>query len=1572
MGVIILKKRIVSFMLIVIMLFCAVGPGRGVAFAETGGEWGDNAYWSLDDNNVLTIWGTGDLEVGYNYPWYKKFVNKIVIGEGITSIPAFMFSQSYVKELVLPQSLVTIGKSAFNNCELLTEVTFGKNVSTIENSAFFRCLGLERVILNDGLKSIGSTAFKTCISLTEIDIPDTVTEIGVEAFMGCTSLHTVNLSENITSIEESLFYSCSSLVNVEIPWAVNSIGKTAFYGTAIVDITVPDGVDVIEQSTFMYCRDMQSISLPDSVTEIKKQAFQACSSLKELTLPENLLIIGDYAFQGCVAIEKIDVGSCVSMIGESSFASCRALVDITFPHTLTSVGKSAFNGCDVIENIDIGKNVSSIGIAAFSNCPYLKKMHLGNRIREIPQYAMNKCYRMTEVYIPDTVTCIDTDAFENCQNITDVYYEGSELDWLNVVVNSGNTAIKNATKHYNWIFEDVEFEGDYFASAYYNGRVYDLCSQPIEIDKSSDDYVTIKINYEEGNGNELFYLIQSGNTVELKNFEPCTIIPAKVFDANEDVYFLMVSPETEKFMSLKTRLKVIENKIPDILPDEDNPYGLNIKLWKDFGFTVPDSVPVIGGYNVNWNVSWIPFSVEYDPNDKSKCKFIIGLNKPLDGKTEWEKYKEKIDRGLKQGEIFWKKGLDELMDSTNPSMGFLDLPVKKNTSFTNYAFVLGYIEGKVINEKFRFTESALYGGFSSTARHTGNIFVSGLPLYYEIGVSPKVTTELKFTDLQLQPYYLPKFEGNVYGEFKLNIGAGVGFPTFVSAGLGGEAKLNAQLKIPASAESPYQKISLSGNSNMNVKVFSQVVLKKVIAGFDKVIYETGNPDALVPDSAVSSASLASVEKSLNQIDINKSYEPEDRSYLNSKTSWHGDDSKISLMSIGDGTKDKQLLSNNVYTDSAPMICNIDGKKVMVMLWDNVEREASNKTMLVYSVYDNETSAWSEPIAVCDDGTADFYPDFRDGVLVWHNSKSALSDGMTLAEIAKEAEISVAKWNGTGFDSPVSLTDNAILDTQPTVATNGKNIAVTWINNSTNDITGMSGNNTILQRVYDGNEWTEATLVKESINSVIALSSGYDGENLSVAYICDGDNDFTTIDDRDIKVITKNGETVITDNETVNSNPVFDGDRIYYYTDGNIAYSETDGANSGTVFEEAMPGVNENFSVSTNSNGETVIFWPEVTETGSGIYGVIYRDGEWSEKICMTESENKIRYVCGVVEPDDSVYLAYNEAVYDDGNITESDLYTLSVIPSYDLAIGDVYLDEENQKIYVTVKNDGELAVESYKITLNGAEDTVIEEVNEVLKAGALKEVVLNYVTPDVNGLSEFIIEVSSDSVTDIDTLNDIYTLSAGRCDVEVSDIMNYEKLPVSQVKAKICNKGYSDTGKVKVYLRKDSADGEILAEKILYNIPAGASMNVDFEYDVAGVDNIQWYITAECENEEISLGNNDMYFINNYANTVENYEDEIIRCVSADNKLNVCVYTENNTASGITAKMFAAVYDDDGNLKAIDIKDAPIDAYGNKTINFSVDKYNYESGDKVKILMWNGEKMTAPYTEAVETLVVAE
>ena len=164
-----------------------------------------------DNGDTVTITGKGDCsdtsiyippffegkpvtEIG-NYAFLScASLKEIVIPEGVISIGSSAFNYcTSLKEVVIPQSVTSIGTSAFQSCTSLAEIVFPESVTSlsIDAAAFSLCTSLERVTLPKGVTAIGTQAFRSCISLTEIVIPEGVTTIGEGAFFGCDNLTTV-------------------------------------------------------------------------------------------------------------------------------------------------------------------------------------------------------------------------------------------------------------------------------------------------------------------------------------------------------------------------------------------------------------------------------------------------------------------------------------------------------------------------------------------------------------------------------------------------------------------------------------------------------------------------------------------------------------------------------------------------------------------------------------------------------------------------------------------------------------------------------------------------------------------------------------------------------------------------------------------------------------------------------------------------------------------------------------------------------------------------------------------------------------------------------------------------------------------------------------------------------------------------------------------------------------------------------------------------------------------------------------------------------------------------------------
>ncbi len=119
-------------------------------------------------------------------------------------------------------------KCKYANCSDLTSVTIPNSVTSIGMSAFSGCSGLTSVTIPNSVTSIGMSAFSDCSGLTTITIGNSVKSIGERAFQGCTGLTSITIPNSVTSIGESAFYKCTGLTSITIGNSVTSIGNWAF------------------------------------------------------------------------------------------------------------------------------------------------------------------------------------------------------------------------------------------------------------------------------------------------------------------------------------------------------------------------------------------------------------------------------------------------------------------------------------------------------------------------------------------------------------------------------------------------------------------------------------------------------------------------------------------------------------------------------------------------------------------------------------------------------------------------------------------------------------------------------------------------------------------------------------------------------------------------------------------------------------------------------------------------------------------------------------------------------------------------------------------------------------------------------------------------------------------------------------------------------------------------------------------------------------------------------------------------------------------------------------------------
>ncbi len=300
-------------------------------------EDGANATWTLDENGVLTISGTGAIK-GFSFSSSSLSIKEVVVKEGITEIGRRTFQNcAQIQTVTLPESLTTLEEGTFLGCSGLKKITIPKNCETIGNHAFYYCSGLEEIsvadgnpvfdsrgdckalidsqsntlllggknsVVPDGVTAIAEYAF-AYTGITEMTIPDSVIRIDEYAFCACKQLKSVVLPANITSIEKATFRDCSSLETVNLPEGLKTIGNAAFESSGLQAVTIPAAVDSIGNVAFSSCKSLTEIVIPKGVTQIPYRCFDECDNLTSIVLPGSIEVIDVYAFDACYQLDTV-------------------------------------------------------------------------------------------------------------------------------------------------------------------------------------------------------------------------------------------------------------------------------------------------------------------------------------------------------------------------------------------------------------------------------------------------------------------------------------------------------------------------------------------------------------------------------------------------------------------------------------------------------------------------------------------------------------------------------------------------------------------------------------------------------------------------------------------------------------------------------------------------------------------------------------------------------------------------------------------------------------------------------------------------------------------------------------------------------------------------------------------------------------------------------------------------------------------------------------------------------------------------------------------------------------------
>ena len=564
----------------------------------TSDQCGDNVYWSLSDDGVLTISGTGDMWEweACPPPWdeHSNEISNVIIESGVTSM----------------------GSDAFAYCDSLTEISVhadNSEYSSVDGALFNKdqstiiCYPRGKVgtyAILDSVTSIGDFAFYGCDSLTSVTLPDSVTSIGGSAFARCSSLTSVTIPDSVTSIGRGAFSQCASLTEILVRpnnSKYSSLEGILFNKDQSTIICYPEG-------------KAGAYVIPDRVTSIGDNAFWDCSALTSVTIGNSVTSIGDWAFAGCTSLTSVTIPDSVKSIEFGAFDDCTSLASVTIGDGVTNIGGQAFCGCNALTSVTIGNSVTIIEYGAFYACISLTSVTIPDSVTIIADVAFYHCTSLESVSIPASVTSIGEGAFEFCSALTSIYFEGDSPVFSSDVFGSVTATAYYPAHNPTWTEGVMQDYGGNITWVPYDPEI-ELSTYNLTLREGEEETIAVTINngdqlvsWESGDtsiatvDNGLVTGVSAGKTVITITFasgkmltvnvivnagitqiEPNTTTAAVISESGDMAYFSFIPEETNTYVFYSmseedTYGYLYDADMNQITSDDDGGDGNNFRI----------------------------------------------------------------------------------------------------------------------------------------------------------------------------------------------------------------------------------------------------------------------------------------------------------------------------------------------------------------------------------------------------------------------------------------------------------------------------------------------------------------------------------------------------------------------------------------------------------------------------------------------------------------------------------------------------------------------------------------------------------------------------------------------------------------------------------------------------------------------------------------------------------------------------------------------------------------------------------------------------------------------------------
>lgn len=207
---------------------------------------------------------------------FSKSLYKITFGNEVRVIPNyFLYQCTGLVEIKLPESVESIGESAFGECDGIKQFVFPNSVKTVGYLTISYCDNLEKVVVGEGLQSMNfDYLFTGCSKLKTLEWNainhKEVKEDLYHQYESCQApVENVIFGDKVEYVPGMLFFGVKTLANVKLGKSVKQIGEAAFRGcTGLTKVDFPDGIETIGNNAFLLT-NIENFFLPASIKSVE-------------------------------------------------------------------------------------------------------------------------------------------------------------------------------------------------------------------------------------------------------------------------------------------------------------------------------------------------------------------------------------------------------------------------------------------------------------------------------------------------------------------------------------------------------------------------------------------------------------------------------------------------------------------------------------------------------------------------------------------------------------------------------------------------------------------------------------------------------------------------------------------------------------------------------------------------------------------------------------------------------------------------------------------------------------------------------------------------------------------------------------------------------------------------------------------------------------------------------------------------------------------------------------------------------------------------------------------------------